>query len=102
MSYFSQNKHKARSSNRSNPRPTVIKPFQQEIERVPERFCDYMNEENSRFNEICRIYLGALSIDDVRYLEPEDLINLVPHHQYEHKLLMTIMVRRYLYRKCHD
>lgn len=96
MSHFGQNKYQ--KSQTIHHRPTVIKPFQQEIERVPERFCDYMNESNSRFNEICRIYLNCLSIDDIKYLEPTDLINLVPHDQYEHKLLMTIMVRRYLYR----
>ena len=79
-------------------RSAVFKPFQQEIERVPRQFCDYMSEENSRFCEICNLYLEGLSMDDVRYLKPEDLIALVPHDHYKHKLLMTIMVRRYLYR----
>lgn len=91
MSNFSA--HKQRVS-----RPAVFKPFQQEMERVPRQFCDYMNEENSRFSEICKLYLDGLSMDDVRFLKPEDLISLVPHDHYKHKLLMTIMVRRYLYR----
>ena len=85
-------------------KPTVMKPIHHELNQVPERFCDYMNRENSRFNDICSLYLGAMSIDDIRFLKPEDLINLVPENHYEHKLLMTIMVRRYLYRfnSCDD
>jgi hypothetical protein len=79
-------------------RPAVFKPFQQEIDRVPRQFCDYMNEENCRFSEICKLYLEGLSMDDVRFLKPEDLITLVPRDHYKHRLLMTIMVRRYLYR----
>jgi len=55
-----------------------------------------MNEEHNRFSEICRIYLGVLSMDDLKYLRPYDLINLVPKEKYDHKLLMTVMVRRYL------
>lgn len=91
MSNFSA--HKQRIS-----RPSVSKPFQQEMDRVPRQFCDYMNEENCRFSEICKLYLDGLSMDDVRFLKPEDLISLVPCDHYKHKLLMTIMVRRYLYR----
>jgi len=79
-------------------RPSVIRPLQQELDRVPGRFCDYMDEENNRFNDICKVYLSALSMDDIKYLKPEDLINIVPQNHYEHRLLMTIMVRRYLYR----
>lgn len=66
---------------------------------VPNQFCDYMRTVNTRFNEICDLYLVGLSMDDVRYLTPMDLINLVPQTQYRHKLLMTIMVKRYLYRE---
>lgn len=91
MSNFSA--HKQRTS-----KPGVFKPFHQEIDRVPRQFCDYMNEENSRFSEICKLYLDGLSMDDVRFLKPEDLIVLVPNDHYKHRLLMTIMVRRYLYR----
>jgi hypothetical protein len=83
-------------------RPNVIRPIQQELERVPRRFCEYMDEENNRFSEICRLYLACLSMDDIKYLKPEDLINLVPHDHHEHKLLMTIMVRRYLCRSMHS
>lgn len=64
---------------------------------VPNQVCDYMRTVNTRFNEICDLYLKGLSIDDLKYLEPHDLINLVPSEQYSHKLLMTIMVRRYVY-----
>ena len=67
------------------------------LNNVPNQVCDYMRSVNTRFNEICDLYLKGLSIDDLRYLCPEDLINLVPPEQYSHKLLMTIMVRRYLY-----
>jgi hypothetical protein len=79
-------------------KPTVMKPIHLELNQVPERFCDYMNRENSRFSEICSLYLGAMSMDDIKFLKPEDFINLVPHNHYEHKLLMTIMVRRYLFK----
>lgn len=79
-------------------RSAVFKPQQQELDRVPRQFCEYMNEENNRFSEICRVYLEGLSMDDVKYLKAEDLIALVPHDHHKHKLLMTIMVRRYLYR----
>lgn len=79
-------------------KPTVMKPIHLELNQVPERFCDYMNRENSRFSEICSLYLGAMSMDDIRFLKPKDLIDLVPQNHYEHKLLMTIMVRRYLYK----
>ncbi len=91
MSNFSAHKQRV-------VRPAVFKPFQQEMDRVPRQFCDYMNEENCRFSEICKLYLEGLSMDDVRYLKPEDLITLVPRDHYKHRLLMTIMVRRYLYR----
>ena len=84
--------------NQGNTRSNVSKPHHLEIEKVPRQFSDYMNEQNSRFCEICKLYLDGLSIDDVKYLRAEDLINLVPRDHYKHKLLMTIMVRRYLYR----
>ena len=63
-----------------------------------EKLVSHMNRVNTRFNQICSIYLPILTMDDVKYLEPTDLINMVPPKMYEHKLLMTIMVRRYLYR----
>lgn len=80
-------------------RPVVCRPYQHELEKPPRQFCDFMNETNNRFCEICKIYLDGMSMDDVSYLKPEDLINLVPPENYRHKLLMTIMVRRYLYRR---
>jgi hypothetical protein len=80
-----------------NKRPVVSKPIYQELEKPPQNFCDYMNSVNSRFSEVCKIYLDGMSIDDIKFMLPEDLINLVPQNQYKHRLLMTIMVRRYLY-----
>lgn len=94
MSYYN------RYSDQSFNKPSVISPIQHEIERVPDRFCDFMNEEHNRFSEICKIYLGVLSMDDLKYLKPHDLINLVPKEKYDHRLLMTIMVRRYLSHLC--
>ena len=76
----------------------IIKPYQQELDRVPRQFSDFMNEQCTRFSEICKIYLEGMTLDDVQYMKPEDFINLVPDGQYRHKLLMTVMVRRYLYR----
>lgn len=76
----------------------IMKPYQQELDRVPRQFSDYMNEQCTRFSEICKIYLEGMTLDDVQYMKPEDFINLVPDEQYRHKLLMTIMVRRYLFR----
>jgi hypothetical protein len=67
------------------------------VNDIPDQFSDYMKNVNTRFSEICELYLKGMSIDDVQYLIPEDLINLVPQKNYQHKLLMTIMVRRYLY-----
>ncbi|VBB18535.1 hypothetical protein YASMINEVIRUS_998 [Yasminevirus sp. GU-2018] len=79
-------------------RPVVMKPIQQELDRVPRQFSDFMNEQSNRFSEICKVYLEGMTVDDVRYMKPEDFINLVPVEHHRHKLLMTIMVRRYLYR----
>jgi hypothetical protein len=90
---MSFNNHK-----QNNFKTSVCKPFQQDIDRVPGQFSDYMNAKNNRFSEICQIYLEGMSLDDVAYLKPDDIINIVPANQYKHKLLMTIMVRRYLYR----
>lgn len=68
------------------------------VDEVPNQFCNYMKNVNSRFNEICDLYLQGLSMDDIKYLEPEDFIKLVPKEHYQHRLLMTIMVRRYLFK----
>ena len=69
---------------------------------TPYLFCDFMKKVNTRFYDVCQLYLKGLTIDDIRFLKPEDLINLVPPTQYHHKLMMTIMVRRYLYRPDRD
>lgn len=72
------------------------------LDHVPNQVRDYMRGVNTRFNEICDIYLTGLSIDDLKYLCPYDLINLVPPEQYNHKLLMTIMTKRYIYPQSSD
>ena len=75
----------------------IIHPNRCEIERVPRQFCDFMAEQCTRFDEICCIYLEGMTLDDVQFMRPKDFINLVPDVQYRHKLLMTIMVRRYIF-----
>jgi len=73
------------------------------FDHIPNQVRDYMRGVNTRFNEICDVYLTGLSIDDLKFLSPEDMINLVPPEQYNHKLLMTIMTRRYIYPNlCND
>jgi hypothetical protein len=80
------------------PRSTINKPHQYEIKETPNQLCDYIASCNgNRFEDICNIYLKGLSMDDVKYLKPEDLIDIVPPEQHKHKLLMTILVRRYIY-----
>jgi hypothetical protein len=85
-------------SNFNAHKSQIKKSIHQELDKAPRQFNDYMNSINGRFSEICRIYLDGLSMDDIKYLSPDDLIAIVPQNQYNHKLLMTIMVRRYLYR----
>ena len=91
-----------RSYKQRRLRASVLRPQEVEKTRIPDEFYKYMESTNTRFSDICRIYLKGLSIDDIKYLTPEDLINIVPEKNYEHKLLMTIMVRRYLYRHTDD
>jgi hypothetical protein len=82
------------------PRSTINRPYYHEIKEVPNQFCDYIAScEGNRFEEICKIYLKGLSMDDVKYLKPEDLIDIVPPEQHRHKLLMTVLVRRYIFNK---
>lgn len=79
-------------------RSTISKSYHQEIKEVPNQLCDYISSCNgNRFEEICNIYLKGLSLDDVKYLKPEDLIDIVPPEQHKHKLLMTVLVRRYIF-----
>ena len=76
----------------------TIKPqTQYEPDNNPLHFLDYVRQQNTRFCEICKIYLDGLSMDDIKYMRPDDLINLVPPEQFRHKLLMTILVRRYIF-----
>lgn len=83
---------------RKNKRYTrVISECEKKCETLPHDFCDYMKAINTRFDDICNTYLQGLTLDDIQYLEPEDYINLVPQDKYKDKLLMTIMVRRYIY-----
>jgi hypothetical protein len=66
--------------------------------REDEKFVDYINRVETRFGEVCSLYLPTLTMKDIKYLQPEDLINIVPSNMFEHKLFMTILVRRYLCR----
>lgn len=80
------------------PRSTINRSYHQEIKEPPNQLCDYIASCNgNRFEEICNVYLKGLSMDDVKYLKPEDLIDIVPPEQHRHKLLMTILVRRYIF-----
>lgn len=60
-------------------------------------FIDYVKCSDNRFHEICDLYLRCLTLEDIEFMKPEDFICLVPEEQYNHKLLMTILARRYLY-----
>ena len=83
----------------SSRKSCITKPSKIDITIMPDQFADFIAEKNNRFSEICRIYLQGLTIDDLKYMEPEDLINTVPPDHYKQRLLMSILVRRYLY-KC--
>ena len=71
----------------------------QEIIKTPSALSEYLAQENNRFTELS-MYVDGISIDDLQYLKPKDLINLVPKEKHKHKLLMSVLVRRYLYREC--
>jgi hypothetical protein len=75
----------------------IINESEKQCEILPKDLCSYMNNINTRFSDICDTYLSGLTIDDMKYLKPRDYINLVPQDKYKDKLLMTIMVRRYIY-----
>jgi len=70
-----------------------------ETVKPPNPLSEYLAQENNRFAELY-IYFDGLCIDDVKYLKPHDLISIVPYDRYRHRLLMTIFVRRYLFREC--
>ena len=86
----------------NNLKSDIMKRSLSESQKLPEQFTDYMRGTDTRFCEISEIYLKDLTICDLKYLKPEDLIGLVPDEQYNHKLLMSIMVRRYLFRDDSD
>lgn len=73
-----------------------------EAARLPEQVCDYIKLADTRFDEVARLYLEGLTISDLQFMQPEDLICVVPPPQYNHKLLMSILVRRYLFRDDDD
>ena len=86
-------------------RKSVIQPKgDNEINKLPNQVCDYLKslEVGTRFDCICDLYLQGLTIDDLQYLKPEDLICLVPQEQHQHKLLMTILVTKYIYKSDTD
>jgi len=85
--------HKHKSSIKSRSDHEILIP--------PGALSEYLAQENNRFVELC-IYFDGLCIDDIKYLKPHDLINLVPFERYRHRLLMTVLVRRYLFRECDD
>lgn len=64
-------------------------------------FIDYIKCADSRFDEICDLYLNCITVEDIEYMKPEDFICLVPEEQIKHKQLMTILVRRYIF-DCDD
>lgn len=90
MSNFLRNKHRV-------IKPTVFSSSQTDASRLPDQVSDFMLSVDTRFNDL-RIYLDGLTFDDLRFLQPEDIISLVPASQHGHKLLMTVLARRYLYR----
>lgn len=76
---------------------SVIKKSHADTLKLPDQLSEYMQGSETRFEEICRIYLDGLTLDDLQFLNPDDLICLVPQEQHQHKLLMTIFAKRYLY-----
>ena len=79
---------------------TITRNECKDYDKLPGQFCDYMKSVNTRFTDICTKYLTGLTMDDIKYLKPEDFICLVPSEKYSEKLLMTIMVRKYIF--CDD
>jgi hypothetical protein len=75
----------------------IGKQFHLEMEKAPRQLSCYVKEINSRFGEICDLYLDGISLDDMPYLKPEDLIDLVPKRHTKHRCHMLVLVRRYLF-----
>lgn len=53
-------------------------------------------KDDNRFDKIIQTYLSKLKNDDLNYLSQNDLIELVPIDKHEDRLLMTVLVKRYL------
>jgi hypothetical protein len=96
-----KNKKEKKSKKKSKTTITTITRNEcKDYDKLPGQFCDYMKSVNTRFTDICTKYLTGLTMDDIKYLKPEDFICLVPSEKYSEKLLMTIMVRKYIF--CDD
>ena len=69
-----------------------------EARRPNDQIVDFLKAaDDNRFSEVCDIYLQGLTFDDIKYLSAPDLINLVPEKQYQHKLYMTILAKKYIF-----
>lgn len=79
-------------------RSNLIPKSDAEASRLPEQVADFISQADTRFDEVARLYLEGLTIMDLQFMQSEDLINIVPPEQYRHRLLMSILVRRYLFR----
>lgn len=86
----------------SKLRSNLIPRSDAEAARLPEQVADYISRADTRFDEVAHLYLDGMTINDLQFMQPEDLINVVPPAQYRHKLLMSILVRRYLFRDDDD
>jgi hypothetical protein len=87
-----------KSNNRSRLRSGLVPKSEADALRLPEQVADYIANADTRFSEVAHLYLDGLTIRDLQFMQPEDLINIVPPPQHNHKLLMSILVRRYLFR----
>ena len=80
----------------------LVSRFSADAQRLPEQVADYICLADSRFDEVAKLYLEGLTISDLQFMQPEDLICVVPPDQHRHKLLMSILARRYLFRDDDD
>jgi hypothetical protein len=53
-------------------------------------------KDDDRFYSIIDTYLSSLTNQDLLYLTQDDLISLVPIDNHRDRLLMIILVKRYL------
>lgn len=91
MSNYQRYKHAKLRSN-------LIPRSDADTSRLLDQVADYIRQADTRFDEVAHMYLEGLTISDLQYMHPEDLINVVPPEHYSHRLLMSILVRRYLFR----